>query len=120
MSKRIWVLLTGAGLWMLFIVACLAFKSTSAVGVSTKLFDDYPPLLAVSRSIHAGAELIITQTVGTDSGQCATTTSVVVQSGKSVYFCLTILNRGDVALTSLTIKQVNSVISAQTVSITQP
>src|SRR5690348_3267640 len=109
MSKRVWVLLTGAGLWMLFIVACLAFKSTSAVRVSAKLFNDYPPLLVVSRSTHAGAALIITQTVSADSDQCAKTTSVVIQSGKPVYFCLTILNNGEVALTSLTIKQVNSV-----------
>src|SRR5690349_22274733 len=107
MSKRVWVLLTGAGLWMLFIVACLAFKFTEPA------LNHSGGQLAVFAAPHAPPaadlpDLVITETVGTDSAQCGAKSSLVVAPETDIYFCLTVFNSGNTTFTSAKIKQENS------------
>lgn len=49
---------------------------------------------AKAHAIVGSARTVVTDTVGTRSGECATTTSVTVTSGSIVYHCISIKNLG--------------------------
>jgi hypothetical protein len=44
------------------------------------------------------ASIVITKTVGTEPGVCATTSSITVPAGTTVYYCYTVTNTGGVTL----------------------
>ncbi|MFN8491129.1 MAG: hypothetical protein U0350_26270 [Caldilineaceae bacterium] len=110
MSKQVWVLLTSVGLWMLLIVACLAFKLNDP---AVKRLDGQIGSLSVQSALRAPSipELVITETVGTESAQCGAKSALVIAPETTVYFCLMIFNSGNITFTSAKIKQENSVSS---------
>lgn len=44
--------------------------------------------------------IVITKTVGTNPGVCATTTEITVTAGTTVYYCYTVQNTGNITLTT--------------------
>lgn len=54
---------------------------------------------AKAHAIVGSAKTVVTDTVGTRSGECASTTSVTVTSGAIVYHCISIKNQGTEPLT---------------------
>lgn len=64
--------------------------------------------------------IAITHTVGLNASGCATEQEVVSMPGSPVYFCLTILNTGDVTLTDHVIRRVvmQSVVRRETYTLT--
>ncbi|MCB0093436.1 MAG: hypothetical protein KDE54_36355 [Caldilineaceae bacterium] len=83
----------------------------------------------VNAQAHANAEqataanaasIAVTHTVGLNAAGCATTREVVSKPGSPVYFCLTIMNTGDVTLTDHVIRRVvmQSVVRRETYTLT--
>jgi hypothetical protein len=54
-------------------------------------------------SAGGSPSIALTKTVGTDPGSCATTTSISVDYGSTVYYCYTVVNTGNVTLTHHTV-----------------
>lgn len=62
------------------------------------------PFQVIGEPVAAGLpSIVLTKTVGTDGGSCATTTSTSVGYGSTVYYCYTVQNTGNVTLTHHTL-----------------
>lgn len=54
-------------------------------------------------SIGLQPAIVLTKTVGTDSGSCATSSTISAPYGSTVYYCYTVTNTGNVTLTDHTV-----------------
>lgn len=61
----------------------------------------FPFLVVGSAGVQPA--IVMTKTVGTDANSCATTTSISVGYGSTVYYCYTVENTGNVTLTHHTV-----------------
>jgi hypothetical protein len=63
-----------------------------------------PTPVTVEASAVQLASLIMTPTIGTTSGSCATSNTAYLRVGAPVYYCFTVRNTGDEALTLLRVR----------------
>ena len=77
-------------------VVVTSFPSSTALNVSASA-SSQAKLLVVAPKI------VVTKTVGTVPGACATTNNVTIQAGSPVFYCITIHNTGDIPLLQHTV-----------------
>lgn len=74
------------------------------VAQAAPLNQEPPSTVTVEASAVQAATLIMTPTIGVNSGACATSSTVLVRTNTAIYYCFTLLNTGDEALTLLNVR----------------
>lgn len=75
---------------------------------------DHDPLLIGLNLLPAQASIVVTKTVGTTPGVCATTNAITVPAGTDVYYCYAVGNTGNLTLNlhDLTDSELGSIFAA--------
>ncbi len=81
----------GAGTW------------SSAIDAGSGAVQGFPFMVIGSVNSSQAPAITLAKTVGTDANSCATTTSISVDYGSTVYYCYTVENTGNVTLTHHTL-----------------
>jgi hypothetical protein len=86
-----------------FGTGCVNWNRQTTCGVGGGTSPDFLFQISGTAGPLLAPAIVMTKTVGTDPGSCATTSNISVGYGSTVYYCYTVENTGNVTLTHHTV-----------------